>query len=135
MRRISFLSYAGFVVAAACLLASQSGVASPQPVRALIPYSDPVALPGVGRVLIGFVLTVVVGVVAVYALRRWLPRFGGHTQLAGNLRVVGRANVHNGLRLHVVEVAGRTVLVAEGKSGIAMTLLSDGEPKESQPVP
>ena len=92
----------------------------------LIAHGDPVVLPGVGRILLAFVLTVAVAVGAIYALRRFLAKLPGYRETANspssNVRV--HTTLHRGLRLHVVEVQGRTVLLAEGKNGMAMTVIS-----------
>jgi len=38
---------------------------------------NPVALPGVGKIVAAFLVTVAVGFAVVYALRRWLPKWVG----------------------------------------------------------
>jgi hypothetical protein len=91
-------------------------------------HDNPVALPGVGKVLGAFVVTVAVGFAAAYALRRWLPKWAGQSKLAPGLQVRAQMSLQPGLRLHVVEVQGSTVLIAESKHGIAMSIVPRAEP-------
>jgi flagellar biogenesis protein FliO len=79
--------------------------------------------PEIGRVVAVFTLVAALAVVAGLALRRVLPRFTG-VQLAGSaLRVVERANLGPGTRVHLLQIEGEKVLVAESRSGLAITVL------------
>jgi hypothetical protein len=94
----------------------------------LIVHPDPVAFPGVGRVIFGFVFTVALAVTVTYAFRRWMPRFAaGKNAASSQIDLTSHCIVRNGMRFHVVTIAGNTVLVAEGKSGIAITVVSEAE--------
>ena len=82
-----------------------------------------VATPGIGKIILAFVVTLGVGVAIIYLLRRllpWLPKMGAASTVKDAPRVISSGSLQLGLKLHVVEVRGVTVLVAEGKSGIAM---------------
>lgn len=90
-----------------------------------------IAIPGFGKVLLAFVLTLGVGVALIFLMRRalpWLPKLAGQTPPASAPRVLASRNVHAGLKLHTVDVEGVTVLIAEGKGSIAMTLLPPRPP-------
>lgn len=92
---------------------------------------DVIDVPGIGRVVFAFVFVAVLAVVAVMALKRVLPAFGKKFTAEGNLRVLEHASLGAGLRLQVVQVEGEKVLLAEGRHGIAMVVLSknrDGSP-------
>jgi len=56
-------------------------------------------------------------------MRRWLPRLASRHTTAGTLSVIVQSTTQNGLRLHMVNTGGHSILVAEGKTGIAMTVL------------
>jgi hypothetical protein len=84
---------------------------------------NPVALPSVGKIVLAFLVTVAVGFAAVYALRRWLPKWAGQSKLPPGLQVRAQMSLQPGLRLHVVDVEGSTVLIAESKNGIAMSVV------------
>ena len=90
---------------------------------ALLTHSDPVALPGIGRIVFGFVVTAALACGIVYGMRRWLPRFAGR-YAANTSRLTVQTIVQNGLRLHVVTIDQQIIIVAEGKNGIAMTMLA-----------
>lgn len=119
----------GLVSAGAVLAADATGDPS---ISHALRQDSPVELPGFGRVLLAFAITLAVGVGSVYALRRWLPKLAQVNSASNDLRVIARANVHAALRVHVIEVAGRKVLVAEGKNGIAMTVMPDVENRPSE---
>jgi hypothetical protein len=101
----------------------------------LIAHDDPVALPGVGKILFAFAVTVAVGIAFVYVLRKLLPKLSGQFGKTVGMQARTQIAVHPGLRLHVVDVQGRTVLLAEGKTGIAMTVLPAAEDKLKQNEP
>jgi len=88
-------------------------------------------LPGVGRILFGFLVTVLLACGVVYGMKRWLPRFSN--RFVSNTRLSVQSTVQNGMRFHVVTVEGRNVLVAEGKSGIAMTVLPESKSPPTNP--
>jgi len=100
----------------------------------LIAHPDPVVLPGIGRVLLGFVITVAVGVAVVYALRRWLPRLAIKGAAQNQIGLTTQCTVRNGMRFHVVTVADQTILVVEGKTGVAMTIVPITEKNMNSPA-
>jgi hypothetical protein len=78
-------------------------------------------LPGAGRVLLALAFTLLVGVAAVYALRRfWPPSLALRS---GSARVSAQISLSRSLRLHVVELERATVVVAEGRGGVAIAEL------------
>ena len=113
---------------------AQAAAATPEADRVLIADRERVELPGVGRVLAAFVFTVGIGFAVVIGLRRFLPRLDAGKALRDDMRVVGHSNVHKDLRLHLVEVRGQTILLAEGKGGVAMTRL-DGQQQATSQAP
>ncbi|HYM34066.1 MAG TPA: flagellar biosynthetic protein FliO [Steroidobacteraceae bacterium] len=93
-------------------------------------YAGPTDTPGVGKIVFAFVVTILIGVAAVWVLRRYMPRvvavlpqLGARAAANSTLRVVSSRAVHPGLRLHVVEVEGSTLVVAESRAGVALTII------------
>lgn len=121
------------VRAASVILACTAFAAMGAEKSPLLPQNDPVALPGVGRVLLGFAITVGLAVAIIYGIRRWFPRFAARYQNESESRLIVHSTVKNGLRLHIVTVGEQTVLVAEGKSGITMLPL-DAAPKTNSGI-
>jgi flagellar biogenesis protein FliO len=111
----SVLAWMLFIASSSCVAAEHA--------TSLTGHDDPVQLPAIGRVVLGFVVTVALAIGVVYALRRWLPKFANRGGATSPLNVTSQSLVRNGMRFHVVTVADQTVLVAEGKTGIAMTML------------
>ena len=126
--KIRALAHACEIVA--CLVAMPAFAASP----VLITHDDPVTLPGVGRILLGFLVTVVLACAIIYGLRRCLPRFVNRYSTSSS-RLQMQTTVQNGLKLHIVAVEGQTVLIAEGKTGIAMTPLKSASNTTPSAVP
>lgn len=93
---------------------------------------DVIAVPGFGRVIVAFVIVAALAVAAAAVLRRVLPKFTG-TPLAGStIRILERANLGPGTRLHVVQVEGEKVLVAENRNSLTVVVLGKGgSPHES----
>jgi hypothetical protein len=88
---------------------------------------DAVTLPGVGRIVLVFVLMAGLAVAIVALLRRVLPKFNGLPAASGNLRIVNRLSLGGGLRVHVVQYDDRTVMLAEGRHGLALTVLKNNQ--------
>jgi hypothetical protein len=88
----------------------------------LLPESDPVSMPSIARVVAGFIFTAVIAVGAVYALKRFLPRLSGKAlESTATHKVTARVVIHSGLQIHVVDIPGYQVIVAEGKGAISLT--------------
>ncbi len=85
---------------------------------------DLVTAPSVGRVVLVFVIISAIAVALIVALRRYLPQFGGPMTGAGQIRVIDRAALLGGARVHLVEIGEQKLVVAESRNGIAITLLS-----------
>jgi flagellar biogenesis protein FliO len=92
---------------------------------ALAQGRDIVELPSMGRVIFVFMLIAGLAVGAAYALRRYSPNFARGLAQQGPLRVIDRANLSPGLRVHLVEVDGERLLIAENRTGISMLQLRD----------
>lgn len=106
-----------------CLHANMVFAAEQEPRLPLAQGNDVVALPGVGRVIVVFLLITGLAVAAVYILRRYSPGFVTGLKRQGPLQVLDRAVLNPGLRVHLVESEGERVLIAESRSGIAMLSL------------
>jgi len=79
--------------------------------------------PSVGRLIFGFLFTVLLAVGAAYALKRWWPLLSRRRgiPMTGSIRTVDRTVVSATLSVYVLEVEGTRFLVAEGRSGISVT--------------
>lgn len=84
---------------------------------------DIVELPGMGRVILVFLLVAGLAVGAAYALRRYSPNFARGLVQQGPLRVLDRANLNPGLRVHLIEIEGERLLIAESRTGLSMLQL------------
>jgi flagellar biogenesis protein FliO len=90
----------------------------------LLPESDPVSMPSVARVVAGFIFTAVIAVGLVYALKRFLPRLSGKGfESNASHKVTARLVIHSGLQIHVVDIPGYQVIVAEGKGAISVATI------------
>lgn len=86
----------------------------------LIGHDDPVVMPGIGRVIFGFLVTLAVAIGVLYGLRRWLPKLMNR-YATKNSPLSMQTTAQNGLRIHVVTVEQNKFLIVEGKTGIAIT--------------
>lgn len=111
-----------------CVLWCSLAVAQSQHAAPLTQGDDALALPGVGRVVLAFALVAALAVGIVAALRRVLPKFSALPAASGNLRVLNRLNLGGGLRVYAVQYENRKVLLAEGRHGLALSVLDDKEP-------
>jgi len=93
---------------------------------------DSIGLPSVGRVIFGFLVTAGLAVAVAYLLRRggW-PLLLRRKPLSSSMRPLDRASVSRTLTVHLVEIDGSRVVIAEGRSGVGMTVLPAG----SKPTP
>lgn len=81
-------------------------------------------LPGLGRVVVVLLLMVALAVGAAFALRRFWPPAAQQT--TGVLRLRAQLALGRHLKLHFVEAGRTAVIVAEGRSGIAIAELGVG---------
>jgi hypothetical protein len=84
---------------------------------------DELGFPSLGRVVVVFVLVVALAVATVVVLRRFWPALLQRKTNASGIRTLDRASLSATLTVHVVEVEGVKMLIAEGRNGIAMTPL------------
>lgn len=87
--------------------------------------------PSIGRVVLGFLLTVGLAVGVAFGVRRFWPLLLRQQRASSRIRAIDRTTISPTLTLHVVEVEGARMLIAEGRSGVALTPLSsprDGGP-------
>ena len=80
--------------------------------------------PSAGRVVFGFLVTAGLAVGAAWVLRRWWPAFARPRTSTTSIRTVDRSAVSASLNVYVLEVDGARYLVAEGRSGVALTRTS-----------
>jgi len=90
---------------------------------ALAQGRDIVELPSVGRVIVVFLVIAGLAVAAAYALRRYSPNFARGLTQQGRLRVIDRATLSPGLRVHLVEADGERLIIAENRGGISILQL------------
>jgi flagellar biogenesis protein FliO len=93
---------------------------------------DIVQLPSLWRVMIVFLLVAGLAVAAAYGLRRFSPNFARGIAQQGALRVIERAQVNAGLRVHLIEADGARVLIAEHRAGISMLQLPGTAPTNTK---
>jgi hypothetical protein len=89
---------------------------------------DTIGFPSVGRVVLGFLFTVGLAVGFAFVLRRgwgW-PLLLRRKTLNSRMRVVDRAAVSRTLTVHLVEVDGARVIIAEGRGGVGVSVLPPG---------
>jgi hypothetical protein len=93
---------------------------------------DPIALPGLGRVVLAFLLVAGLAVVAVLALRRFGPRLGRGSLFTagGRMHVLERLQLAGDLYVHLVQTERGKILITAHRHSIAIVRL-DAEPAES----
>jgi flagellar biogenesis protein FliO len=106
-----------------CAAAAHAQNAQPQ----LTQGQDVVSGASIARVAMGFAVAAALAVAAAFVLKRTLPRFGRGIPSGGELRILERATVNAGLRVHVVQFKDQKILVAESRGGIAMVVLHRSE--------
>lgn len=83
-------------------------------------------LPGVGRVLFAFLLMALVAAGVAYAVRRWLPAIRNRPSVGSGVRTLARSVVSRTLTVHLVDVSGVRVLIAESRTGVGLTVIPPG---------
>lgn len=84
---------------------------------------DELGFPSLGRLVLGFALTVVLAVGAVVVMRRFWPALLQRKNAGSGIRSLDRASVSATLTVHLVEVEGVRIVIAEGRSGVSVALL------------
>jgi flagellar biogenesis protein FliO len=129
MQRIDARAGKARRVAASCLLSlALIGTAFAQESAPLAQGQDIVQLPSLWRVLFVFLLIAGLAVAAAYGLRRFSPNFARGIAQQGALRVIERAQVNAGLRVHLIEADGSRILIAEHRSSVSMLQLPSTAP-------
>ncbi|MFC4312683.1 flagellar biosynthetic protein FliO [Steroidobacter flavus] len=111
------------VVTALALSVVLVGTSAAQDSTPLAQGRDIVQMPSMWRVVFVFLLIAGLAVGAAYALRRFSPNLSRGLAQQGPLRVIDRASVNAGLRVHLVEADGTRILIAEHRAGISMLQL------------
>jgi hypothetical protein len=83
---------------------------------------DNLGFPSVARVVFGFLLTVGLAVGVAFVLRRGWPLVLRRKRLGSRISSLDRAAVSRTMTVHLVEVDGARVIIAEGRSGVGITL-------------
>ena len=85
------------------------------------------------RAVVAFLIAAGLAVAVAVILKRVLPRFGNALASGRELRVVDRAIVGAGVRVHVLQLKDQQVLLAEGRTGIALIALGNKSESGSGP--
>ena len=83
-------------------------------------------IPGIGRVLLVLAFTLAVALAASYTLKRFWPQ--SLRQRSGSARVSAQISLSRSLKLHVVDLEGATLVVAEGRGNVAIAELKRQAP-------
>lgn len=105
------------------LLLVAASASAQEPALAMAQGRDIVELPSIGRVILVFLIVAGMAVGAAYALRRFSPNFARGLSQTGPLRVIDRASLSAGLRVHLIEVDGERILVAESRASVSLLQL------------
>lgn len=129
MQRIDAKARRAKLVAGACMLSlALVSSAFAQESTPLAQGQDIVQLPSLWRVIFVFLLVAGLAVAAAYGLRRFSPKFARGVAQQGTLRVIERAQVNTGLRVHLIEADGSRILIAEHRAGVSMLQISSAAP-------
>lgn len=124
MRRIDLRARHATCTGGVILMSFAAGAASAaEPAAALAQGRDIVELPSVGRVIFVFLIVAGLAVGAAFALRRYSPKFASGLSQSGSLRVLERSSLNAGLRVHLIEIEGERIVVAENRSGVSLLQL------------
>jgi len=99
--------------------------------------TQPVPLPGAGKIILVFICVAALAVGMAAILRRWSPRLLAKLQLPSGIEVtvLGRQRLEPGVSLHVVSIAGERLAIVTSRSGVAMQPLLVGGKEPSGPTP
>jgi flagellar biogenesis protein FliO len=105
------------------MLLAVASASAQEPAIAMAQGRDIVELPGIGRVILVFLIVAGMAVGAAFALRRFSPNFARGLSQGGPLRVIDRSSLNAGLRVHLIEVDGERILVAENRASVSLLQL------------
>jgi hypothetical protein len=131
------------VLAAVCLVAGQcafsasSTPGTPSPMSHFGLATQPVPLPGAGKIIFVFICVAALAVGIAAILRRWSPGLLAKLQLPSGVEVtvLGRQRLEPGVSLHVVSIAGERLAIVTSRSGVAMHTLLVGGKEPGSPTP
>jgi flagellar biogenesis protein FliO len=86
-------------------------------------------MPGILRVVFGFLLTAGLAIAIAWAIRRLWPGMMVKQSATGRVKALGHSAVSRTLTVHLVEVDDVKLVIAEGRTGVSVTRLRDEEPK------
>jgi len=105
----------------------------PDPTGRLGTQVEDVGLPGAGRVALGFLVTVALALGAAVVLKRagmlqraW-PAVFKRRMGESRIRPLDRQPISATITIHLVEVDGTRVLIAEGRGSMAITVMPGGD--------
>jgi hypothetical protein len=120
-RRVAAAALSGLLVLPGLACAALADPAAP---KARFGTSvDELGFPSLGRIVFVFVLIAALAVATVVVLRRFWPALLRRKNSASGIRPLDRTSISATLTVHVVEVEGVKMLIAEGSRGIAVVPL------------
>ena len=130
------------VLAAVCLVAGQCAFSAPSAPNTPSPMShfglatQPVPLPGAGKIILVFICVAALAVGIAALLRRWSPGLLAKLQLPAGVEVtvLGRQRLEPGVSLHIVSIAGERLAIVTSRSGVAMHALLVSEKAPGAPT-
>lgn len=84
---------------------------------------DIIEFPSIARVVIVFLVVAALAVLVARLMRRYVPGMGRTMTSGAAMRVVDRTVINPGLKVHLIEVDGERVLLAEHRSGLSLLSL------------
>lgn len=88
-----------------------------------LPGGGGLALPSPMRVVAGVVITLVLALGGIIALKKMLLKADGGRWSSHGIKILGKAALGPAVRAHLLQVDASRVLVVEGRGGIGVTLL------------
>ena len=131
------------VLAAVCLVAGRCAFSAPGAPNTPSPMShfglatQPVPLPGAGKIILVFICVAALAVGIAAILRRWSPGLLAKLQLPSGVEVtvLGRQRLEPGVSLHIVSIAGERLAIVTSRSGVAMHALLVSDQAPGAPTP
>jgi hypothetical protein len=117
------LAPAAFILTLPAALFAADSATSTSPKAHFGASVQDLGFPSLGRVVLGFLLTVALGVGTVIVMRRFWPALLQRKSASATIRPIDRTSVSATLTIHVVEVEGIKMVVAEGRSGVGVAIL------------
>jgi flagellar biogenesis protein FliO len=93
------------------------------------------AFPSIARLIVGFLFTVGLAFGAAFVLRRLWPLFRKRSVSSSNVQLLGRTVVSRTLTVHLIEVDGARLAVAEGRNSVAITAMASGSTASQRSSP